>query len=271
MAHYPNIQSFRAGYASGTGGKAMAGQTSDLDALWRSVPREARVFDPQDVAQLPEIARSYLAHAIAPGTPLATAVRLRMHGMILLKRWRKFKAVQVITSDGAMIWRASVRVGGASIRGYDRLVGGNGEMKWWLFGFVPIIRESGPDVTRSIANRVAAESVWLPSMLADERVRWHAADPDVALADVSVGGYSTQLRMTLDRGHLIGMGLSRWGNPGGGPFRETPFGAWVDQEATFDGYTIPARLRIGWHFDDAARFDSEGKFLEVSVDDAAYR
>ena len=249
----------------------MAGLASDLDALWRSVPRGTRVFDPQDVAHLPEIARSYLAHSIAPGTPLATAVKLRMHGTILLKRWRKFKAVQVITSDGAMIWRASVRMGSASIRGYDRLLGGKGEMKWWLFGFVPIIREAGSDVTRSIANRVAAESVWLPSTLADERVRWHATDSNDALADVSIGGYPTQLRMTLDRGRLIAMGLSRWGNPGGGPFRETPFGAYVDQEATFGGYTIPVRLRIGWHFDDAARFDPVGMFFEVSIDDAVYR
>jgi hypothetical protein len=44
-----------------------------------------------------------------------------------------------------------------------------------------------------------------------------------------------------------------------------------DQEATFGGYTIPARLRVGWHFDDPSRFDADGKFFEVSIDDASYR
>jgi hypothetical protein len=249
----------------------MTDPKSDLDTLWRSVPRAPRAFDPQDVAHLPELARSYLAHAIAPGTPLARAVRLRMHGLIRLKRWRKFKAVQVITSDGAMIWCASVSMGSASIRGYDRFVSGEGEMKWRLFGLIPIIREAGPDVTRSIANRVAAESIWLPSMLADERVRWRADDANVARAGVPIGRHATELRMTLDHGRLIAVDLPRWGNPGGGPFREAPFGAYVDQEATFDGYTIPVRLRIGWHFDDAARFDAEGKFFEVSIDNATYR
>ena len=77
--------------------------------------------------------------------------------------------------------------------------------------------------------------------------------------------------MTLDHGRLIKLGLSRWGNPDGGAFDEWPFGAYVDQEATFGGYTIPARLRVGWHFDDAARFDAEGKFLEVAIDSATYR
>jgi len=271
MAHYPNFEWDRSRYASGSGDRPMSDPASDLDTLWRSVPRAPRVFDPQDVAHLPELARGYLTHAIATGTPLAPAVRLRMHGMIRLKRWRKFKAVQVITSDGAMVWRASVRMGGTSIRGYDRFIGGKGAMAWRLFGIIPIIRESGPDITRSMANRVAAESIWLPSMLADKRVRWRAGDANVALAGISIGGHPTELRMTLDHGRLIAVGLPRWGNPDGGPFREASFGAYVDQEATFGGYTIPARLRVGWHFDDAARFDAEGKFFEVSIDDASYR
>ena len=211
MAHYPNTQSFRARYASGSDDRPMSDPTSDLDTLWRSVPRAPRVFDPQDVAHLPELARGYLAHAIATGTPLASAVRLSMHGMIRLKRWRKFKAVQIITSDGAMIWRASVRMGHASIRGYDRFIGGEGEMKWRLFGLIPIIREAGPDISHSMANRVAAESIWLPSMLADKRVRWRAGDANVALAGVSIGGHPTELRMTLDHGRLIAVGLPRWG------------------------------------------------------------
>src|SRR3954471_11519917 len=143
----------------------MADRKLDLEELWQRVPCAARRFDTQDVGHLPEVARSYLGHAIEPGAPLASAVRLRMHGKIRLKRWRKFKAVQVITRDGAMVWRASVSMGRATIRGYDRFVGGEGEMKWRLFGLTPIIREAGTDVSRSIANRVAAESIWLPSML----------------------------------------------------------------------------------------------------------
>jgi hypothetical protein len=63
----------------------------------------------------------------------------------------------------------------------------------------------------------------------------------------------------------------RWGNPGGGAFAETSFGAHVDQEATFGGFTIPARLRVGWYFNAPDRFDREGRFFEVSIDDAVYR
>jgi hypothetical protein len=86
----------------------MADPELDLEELWKRAPRAARRFNAQNVEHLPEVARSYLAHAIESGAPLASAVRLRMHGRIRLKRWRKFKAVQVITRDGAMVWRASV-------------------------------------------------------------------------------------------------------------------------------------------------------------------
>ena len=256
--------------ASG-GGDNMTQAMCSLDGLWEGAPHAARVFDPLDVAPLPALARSYLTHAIAAGTPLASAVRLRMHGMIRLKRWRKFRAVEVITNDGAMIWRAAVRVAGTSIRGYDSIVGGHGAMRWRLFGLLPVIREAGDDISRSVANRVAVESIWLPSMLVGDRTRWRAIDATTAEASVSIAGHAADLRMTVDHGRLTSIGLLRWGNPDGGPFRENPFGAYVDQEATFDGYTIPARLRVGWHFDDAARFDAEGKFFEVSIDAASYR
>lgn len=66
--------------------------------------------------------RRYLAHAIAPGTPLAGAVRLRMHGEIKLRGWMPFTAEQVLHRGRGMIWRATVRRRGLWIRGDDRLV-----------------------------------------------------------------------------------------------------------------------------------------------------
>ncbi len=42
------------------------------------------------LADLPEAAHRYLENAIAPETRPASAVRLRMHGEIRLKRWCPF-------------------------------------------------------------------------------------------------------------------------------------------------------------------------------------
>ncbi len=96
-----------------------------------------------------------------------------MHGEIKLKRWLPFTAEQVIRSDSQMMWKATVRRNGIPIRGFDRLVGGEGAMQWKVLGIVPVMTTSGPDITRSTVGRLEAESVWLPSALR-LRVGWHA-------------------------------------------------------------------------------------------------
>ena len=249
----------------------MSNATRALERLWERAPPAERTFDPADVAHLPAAAQAYLAHAIARGTPLASAVRLRMHGIIKVGRWRHFSAEQVLVGRRATIWRASVRMQGLRVRGYDQLLDGRGSMQWRLLGVIPLIRASGPDVTRSAAGRVAAESIWLPSALVGEHVAWRADRADAARARFAVAGHVSELALAFDAGRLRAVSLARWGNPEGGAFRDVPFGAFVDQEETFGGYTIPARLRVGWHIDDPLRFEAEGKFFDVTVDDAVYR
>ena len=96
--------------------------TLSLDDLWNMTPSSNCAFLAAQVAGLPEGARRYLLHAIAVETPLASAVRLRMHGEIKLKdRWYPFSAEQVICRDHGMIWSATVRMHGISIRGSDSL------------------------------------------------------------------------------------------------------------------------------------------------------
>ena len=241
-----------------------------LEELWHSAPLAVAAFDPGDFSTRPAIVQQYLAHAIAAGTPLASAVRLRMHGTIKLGRWRRFRAEQVILRGRGMIWRARVRSRAFMIRGEDRLVGGEGAMSWKILGVLPLMHAAGPDITRSVAGRVAAESIWLPSLLCDDKVGWHGEN-GVAQARFAVEGHSAEIALALNHGCVQSVSLARWGNPDGGAFRDVSFGACVDQEATFGGYTIPARLRVGWYFDDPQRFDREGKFFEVSIDQAVYR
>jgi hypothetical protein len=241
-----------------------------LEELWDSAAPPVAAIDPGHFSTRPAIVQEYLAHAIAAGTPLASAVRLRMHGTIKLRRWRRFRAEQVIVRDRGMIWRARVRSRAFMIRGEDRLVGGEGAMNWKILGALPVMRAAGPDITRSVAGRVAAESIWLPSLLCDDKVGWHGEN-GVAQARFAVDGHAAEIALALNHGCVQSVSLARWGNPDGGAFRDASFGARVDQEATFGGYTIPARLRVGWYFDDPQRFDREGKFFEVSIDQAVYR
>jgi len=249
----------------------MPNEPENLENLFDSAPHADRRFDPTQIAHLPEPAQRYLAHAIAPEAPLAAAVRLRMPGTIRLKkRWHPFTAEQVIVRDRGMVWRARVKFAGTTIRGFDCFLDGEGRMRWKLAGVLPVMHAEGPDITRSSAGRFAAESVWLPSVFVSERVSWQAEEPGVAHARFAIDEHDEDVALTLSGGCLQSVALSRWGNPDGGDFRDVEFGAAVDQEATFDGYTIPARIRAGWYF-GTDRFESEGKFLHATIDSAVFR
>src|SRR5437764_11648935 len=102
-----------------------------LEDLWRSAPAATEPFDPTPLGSVPEPARRYLEHAIAPETLLASAVRLQMRGEIKLGRWFPFRAEQVIHAKRGFIWHANVRRFGIPLfGGFDRLLDGAGEMRW---------------------------------------------------------------------------------------------------------------------------------------------
>ncbi|MDT7683455.1 MAG: hypothetical protein QOG57_3765 [Pseudonocardiales bacterium] len=67
-------------------------------------------FDPDTVDHLPEPARWWLLHAIAPGVPLAADTELTMHGTIRLGAWRRFTARQVLAPPDGYVWAATAHV-----------------------------------------------------------------------------------------------------------------------------------------------------------------
>lgn len=242
-----------------------------LSRFWEETPPTHSVFSLGRLAGLPEPARRYLEHAIAPGRPLVSAVRLRMHGEIKLKGWCPFRAEQVIDRARGMIWNANVRMGGLPVTGFDRLVQGAGEMRWKMLGLFPVLQAAGADVTRSAAGRLLAELVWLPSAFAHGDVRWESSGASRLTARLAVQGQEGAIDFGIDEGGgLRSLSLLRWGNPGGGAFQELPFGGVAEAERTFHGFTIPTRLTVGWHF-GGERFEREGAFVKMTVDDAAYR
>jgi hypothetical protein len=52
-------------------------------------------------------------------------------------------------------------------------------------------------------------------------------------------------------------------------FRSVDFGAVAEEEATFHGYTIRTRLRVGWHFVNG-QFESDGDCFRVIIDDVVF-
>lgn len=242
-----------------------------LNELWNSVTPTQEVFRPEQFTHLPDLGQRYLLHAITPGTKLARAVRLRMHGQIKLKQWQPFQAEEVISLEQGMIWQATAWLKGFPLKGWDRVIDGEGAMQWKLLGLIPVLTASGTDITRSAIGRMQGECIWLPSIFCQSQVEWTVLDDFRVQAQLTLWGETTQLIFTVNQmGQLEQFSFQRWGNPEGAEHHYVNFGGYLEEEKTFSGYTIPTRLRVGWYF-NSTQFDSEGEFFRATIDEAVYR
>jgi hypothetical protein len=246
-----------------------------LEDLRRTLarPGEAAAFDPDMAEELPAPARRYLLRAIAPGTPLARAVHLRMHGRIQLKRNTepgRFRADQVIAEGAGYIWRARAFAGLMRISGYDRFASDEAEMRWWLYDTVPIVSENGANASRSAAGRLAGEYIFLPgALLPAHGAQWEAVDDMSAIVRLNIGLESVEMTLHVkENGALQRVSINRWNSSAiNGPvgflrFDVDEFG----EEQTFSGYTIPTRFRAGWRLGSREEF----AFYHAIIDSARY-
>jgi hypothetical protein len=248
--------------------RAARSMRRDWDLLC-SGTEQPRAFHPSMVDDLPEPARRWLTHAIAPDTPLWQSVELSMRGQIRIGAWRPFTARQVLAPPRGFIWAAQARFLGLPVVGFDRLSSGSGQMRWRLGGLIPVMSATGPDITRSAAGRLAGEMVLVPTTF--PAATWTpGSDGDRVVVTWEINGQneSAELHVGQD-GALVGVLIQRWGNPNGAPFGRYPFGVALEAEETFAGVTIGSVLRAGWWWGTDRQ--AEGEFFRAQITEATFR
>ncbi len=246
---------------------------AELDRVWLAlqdvgdgVP-EVR-FDPAMVADLPEPAQRFFLHAIAPGTPLAGAVELDMTGFLALvpdDEPLSLEARQILAPPHGFIWLAVAGGGLARIRGFDRYSDGTGEMRWELFGFVPVVRTEGEGVTRSAAGRLGMEAVMVPATLipgspyAPEGLRWEGVDQNRARFYFPVDSEVVEAVLQVDpEGRPLRVEALRWAEDAeeGRTAGYDLFAVEMAGDFSAGGYTLPAAMEAGWRLgaEDEFRF-----------------
>ena len=223
----------------------------------RKGPGDNGIFDPSMVAGLPEIGQRYFSHAIAPGTPIRTAVQIEMRGAFLLgdkseHQTYAMEARQILRPPSEFVWIAKLGAGWMHISGSDALVDGTAWTRFWLMGLVPIANaQSSADLVRSAAFRSAMEPIWAPASLLPARgVEWEQIGPDTARLRVRSAHAPIMLEMSLPpNGAVKEIVGQRWSDANlDKKFRFQPFGGTTVREGTFAGYTIPTSLMVGNHY-----------------------
>jgi len=232
-------------------------------------PEPAQRFAPGLVAGLPDPARRWLEHAIAPGTPLRTSVELTLHGQLRLGGWRDFTARQVLAPFEGYVWASSTRLAGGTVTGFDRLTHDEGEMRHVWRGHVPVMIASGPDLTRSAAGRLVAELALVPAAALSPSLSWRPVDDTEVIAVIPCAGRRHEVSLTVSRsGELRRVRLLRWAKRGRLPYLPHLFLASFEGEVAFDGFTVPRLTTAG--YDEPNRRWPEGAFIRQVVDEAVY-
>ncbi len=254
--------------------------TAEAEEAYRSLLARpdppTRLFHPDQVADLPEVAQRYFRHAIAPGTPLYSVAELEMQGTFLLGDKHKFQrydmsARQVLRPPDQFVWVPRLRSGATTITGSDGLVSGEAWTRFWLFGLIPVANtKSSPDLVQSAQFRAAVEgALWLPTALLPENgVKWEQVGQDQARVTISHVKPELVLFLTFSAdGAVREVVGQRWSNANSEQrFQLQPFGGRFIAEATFQGLTIPVQISAGNHYGTEAYLP----FFQARISSAKY-
>ena len=218
-------------------------------------------FTPGLVSGLPEPVQRFFAHAMAPGAPRARAVRLRLRGSMRPRpnaTRLEITADETLAPSAGLLWEARTRIGPLPFRIVDSYFAGEGRIRGTLLG-IPLLRASGPDVSRSSRHRTVAEALWaIPALLPGPDVAWEAFGDDRIRFAITIDGEAVPVSLDIDaRGAVTALQMERHGDVGREEWGPTPYGFAVQNEATFGHFTVPSRLEGGWWF-GTDRYDPEG-------------
>ncbi len=227
------------------------------------------IFTPDLLRDLPDAASRYLTHAIAGGAALARTVDLTMRGEVRAdgsSDWLAFEARERLCLERGFIWQGRLHaLGPLDVRGADWLYEGAGMSRFYLAGLLPVVRERGEQVTLSSVGRLLIESIWLPSALL--KADWQAVDGHRAVVHFPAYPDHGAVQLVVDEvGALQEANMMRARGGEGGETGLSPFGARIEAEASFDGFTIPTRLRAGWGYGT----DDYEETFRARVEDARF-
>lgn len=106
-----------------------------ISGIWRLLETTptTEYFTPDLVADLPDVAKRYFLHAIQPGTPLTSCVKLKIHGSFKLGEngtWMTMQAEEMLSLPTGFVWKSAIAQGFFQIVGADYYANRSSQMQF---------------------------------------------------------------------------------------------------------------------------------------------
>lgn len=232
----------------------------EMDRLRALCPKTPKRFSRSMISGLPEPARRYFNFSIHEGSRILPVVELSMNGLFSLgskerPEYMQMQAHQVLAPPNGFVWKMRAR------SRYLRLSGSDSGYwtRFWMGGVIPVARQGG-SVDHALASfgRGVGEAVfWAPaSLLPASNVVWEEAGTDTAKVTVQHGEQiqSVEILVAPD-GQPLQVSFERWSNANPEKtFQFQPFGGYLSEFRTVQGYQIPTHVEAGNFFGTDAYF-----------------
>ena len=207
----------------------------------------ARVYQPAQLAGLPDPVQRYFRRVLRPGQPYLRYARLRHDGQFkagLDQAWRPIIGEQYFRAEPpGFLWRGTT----TWFTACDQYVAGRGALTVWLLSALPIVRARGPIYDQGDLVRWLAESVWFPtSLLPGAGARWTPVDDHSATLTLTDHGLTVIFVVHFNAEDEIERCETH-------RYRDaTHFDGWVTHLADYrawHGLRIPTQAEVAWVID----------------------
>ncbi len=214
--------------------------------------QSSKTINGQDLEHLPLSVQKWLKKTGTLGKPSITYSVIKQKALMKMKpnqeSWYHAEALQYsIYTQPAFIWTVDLSLMPlVSFTGRDKLQDGKGKMLIKLNALVNIVNEHGQKIDEGALQRYLGEMVWAPSLALHPSITWEELDAQSARATIKTKQLTTSgIFYFSEQGDFIQFVAQRYmGNTPDAT--KYPWVLTVDNYATFEGITIPSKMKATW-------------------------
>ncbi len=206
---------------------------------------------------VPEALRRVIAYSGIDPAATGGRAAFTQEGMM----WRsphgkplRFAATQWIDSAStAFFWAARFQMmPGVSLHITDAYENEKGRLEGRLWGWLKLLRQTGPEVDRGEVYRYLSELAWAPvAYSANRALTWEHRGPDGLRVSCEVAGRSLRLDYRVDQaGRVVSVRTEDRPREVNGTFVERPWTGTFDDWQRFGEVMVPTRAEVAWETPD---------------------